>query len=209
MTGKSNPNPQDLYFIPEVQTVVFLKNIIKNPNILVGDYTYYHEPDDASEFEKNVLYHFDHIGDKLIIGKFTQIAAKTKFLMNGANHYLGGYSSFPFILFKSYWEAVPEMDASRGDTIIGNDVWIGNGAIIMPGVKIGDGAVIGTNACVTKDVEPYSIIGGNPAKLIRKRFDEETISFLLDLAWWNWPIEKISANVLNIMNADRYALEKL
>jgi virginiamycin A acetyltransferase len=203
-----NPNPDDLYPIPELKSLVFLKNIIKNPGIIVGNYTYYHDPEDVSNFEKNVLYHFDYIRDRLIIGKFTQIAAGTKFLMSGANHYLGGYSSFPFILFKSYWQEVPVKDVSKGDIVIGNDVWIGNNAVIMPGVKIGDGAVIGTNACVTRDVEPYAVVAGNPAKLIYKRFDDATIKFLLDLAWWDWPIDKIAANVIHIMNADRDNIEK-
>jgi virginiamycin A acetyltransferase len=203
-----NPNPNDLYPIPGIEKTVFLKNIIKNPNIIVGDYTYYDDPIDINNFERNVLYHFDFIGDKLIIGKFTQIAAGSKFIMNGANHFLGGFSSFPFIVFKSYWPEVPFTDTSKGDTIIGNDVWLGNSVTVMPGVKIGDGAVVGTNSTVTKDIEPYSIVGGNPAKLIRKRFDDNTISFLLKLQWWDWPIDKISANVLHIMNGDREKLEQ-
>jgi len=204
-----NPNPNDLYPIPGVERTVFLKNIIKNANIIVGDYTYYDDPEDVNNFEKNVLYHFDFVGDKLIIGKFTQIAAGIRFLMNGSNHDLRGFSSFPFILFKGYWpDMMPHM-VIKGDTIIGNDVWIGNSVTIMPGVKIGDGAVIGTNAVVTKDVEPYSIVAGNPAKLIRKRFDDDTINFLLELKWWDWSIEKIAENILHIMNADRKALEKL
>ena len=207
MTNKlKHPNPDMLYPIPGVERTIFLKNIVKNPNIIVGDYTYYDDPADPLSFEDNVLYHFDFMGDKLIIGKFVQIAAGIKFIMNGANHYLGGYSSFPFILFKSYWPNVPFADTSKGDTLIGNDVWIGNSVTFMPGVKIGDGAVIGTNSVVTKDIEPYSVVAGNPAKLIRKRFDDDTIEFLLKLKWWDWPIEKIGANVLHIMNADREGL---
>lgn len=209
MNQPKHPTPDMLHPIPGVERTVFLKTIIKNPNIIVGDYTYYDDPEDVANFEKNVLYHFDMIGDKLIIGRFTQIAAGSKFIMNGANHFLGGYSSFPFILFKSYWPDVPFTDTSKGDTIIGNDVWIGNNVTIMPGVKIGDGAVIGTNSTVTKDVAPYIIIAGNPAKFIRKRFDDDTITFLLELKWWDWPIEKIGANVLHIMNADRAALEEI
>jgi virginiamycin A acetyltransferase len=208
MTEPTNPNPDMLHPIPGIGRTVFLKNIIKNPNIIVGDYTYYDDPKNPLNFEENVLYHFDFVGDKLIIGKFTQIAAGIKVIMNGANHFLGGYSSFPFILFKSYWEHVPFNDTSKGDTVIGNDVWIGNSVTIMPGVKIGDGAVIGTNSLVTKDVEPYSIVAGNPAKLIRKRFDDDTIEFLLKLKWWDFPIEKIRDNVLHIMNGNRAELEK-
>lgn len=204
-----HPAPDLLYPIPGVERTVFLKNIIKNPNIIVGDYTYYDDPDDIHNFEKNVLYHFDFIGDKLIIGKFTQIATGARFIMNGANHDLSGFSSFPFILFKDYWPGMNPHLVSKGDTIIGSDVWIGNSVTIMPGIKIGDGAVIGTNATVTKDVEPYGIVAGNPAKLLRKRFDDETISFLLELKWWDWPIEKIGENVQHIMNADREELEKV
>ena len=204
-----HPNPNTLFPIPGSERTCFLKNIIKNPNIVVGDYTYYDDPEDIHNFEKNVLYHFDFIGDQLIIGKFCQIAEGVRFIMNGGNHYLGGYSSFPFIIFKSVWPHVPFSPNSKGDTVIGNDVWFGNSVTIMPGIKIGDGSIIGTNSVVTKDVEPYSIIGGNPAQLIRKRFDDATIDFLLDLKWWNWPIEIISENVLHIMNADRDSLSKV
>lgn len=174
----------------------------------MGDYTYYDDPEDIYNFEKNVLYHFDFIGDKLILGKFCQIAAGARFIMNGGNHYLDGYSSFPFVIFKSHWPRVPFIPNSKGDTLVGNDVWFGNSVTVMPGVQIGDGAIIATNSVVTKNVEPYSIIGGNPAQLIRKRFDDKTISFLLELKWWDWPIEKISENVLHIMNADFKALSK-
>lgn len=201
-----NPNPNNLFPLPASERTCFLKNIIKNPNIIVGDYTYYDDPDDIYNFEKNVLYHFDFVGDKLIIGKFCQIASGVRFIMNGGNHYLGGYSSFPFVIFKSMWPQVPFVSTNKGDTVIGNDVWFGNSVTVMPGVQIGDGAIIATNSVVTKDIEPYSIIGGNPAQLIRKRFDQDTISFLLGLKWWDWPIEKISENVLYIMNGDRDAL---
>lgn len=203
-----HPNPNELYPIAGSERTVFLKNIIKNPNIIVGDYTYYDDPIDVHNFEKNVLYHFDFIGDKLIIGKFCQIATNVKFVMNGGSHQLGGFSSFPFIIFQSYWPEVPFMPNRKKDTLIGNDVWIGYGATIMPGVTIGDGAIIGTKAVVTKDVAPYEIVGGNPAQIIRKRFDEETIDFLLRLQWWNWPIEQIKAHVLAIMNGDKMALER-
>lgn len=202
-----HPNPNELYPIQGSERTVFLKNIVKNPNIIVGDYTYYDDPVDIHNFEKNVLYHFDFIGDKLIIGKFCQIATNVKFVMNGGSHHLGGFSSFPFIIFQSYWPEVPFIENRKKDTVIGNDVWIGYDATIMPGVTIGDGAIIGTRAVVTKDVAPYEIVGGNPAQVIRKRFDEETIDFLLKLEWWDWPIEKIKAHVLDIMNGDKMALE--
>jgi virginiamycin A acetyltransferase len=203
-----HPDPNVIFPLTGTQRLCFLKNIIKNPNIIVGDYTYYDDPEDVYNFEHNVLYHFDFVGDQLIIGKFTQIAQGTTFIMNGANHYLGGFSSFPFIIFQSSWSHVPVYNTSKGNTIIGNDVWIGNGATIMPGVHIGDGAIIGTKAVVTKNVEPYSVVAGNPAKLIRKRFDDQTIEFLLRLKWWDWDIETISNNVIPIMQADRPTLEK-
>lgn len=204
-----HPNPNELYPIAGSERTVFLKNIIKNPNIIVGDYTYYDDPIDVHNFEKNVFYHFDFIGDKLIIGKFCQIATNVKFVMNGGSHHLGGFSSFPFIIFQSYWPEVPFIPNRKKDTVIGNDVWIGYDATIMPGVTIGDGAIIGTRAVVTKDVAPYEIVGGNPAQVVRKRFDEETIDFLLKLQWWNWPIEQIKVHVLDIMNGDKMALGAL
>lgn len=202
-------DPEMLYPIPGSERTAFLKHIVKNPNIIVGDYTYYDDPVDVHNFEKNVLYHFDFIGDKLIIGKFCQLATNVKFVMNGGNHQLDGFSSFPFVIFKSYWQEVPFLPNRKKDTQIGNDVWIGYDATIMPGVTIGDGAIIATRAVVTKDVGPYEIVGGNPAKVIRKRFDEETIDFLLKLQWWNWPIERIREHVLAIMKGDKLALASL
>ncbi len=213
-----HPNKDDLFVIDGIKRTCYLKNIIKNPNIIVGDYTYYDDPahyesdecDLQKSFEKNVLYHFDFIGDKLRIGNFTQIATDVKFIMNGAYHYLGGYSSFPFVLFEQIWNDIPFSEftpSNKGDTVIGNDVWIGYGATIMPGINIGDGAVIGTRAVVTKDVLPYAIVGGNRANVIRKRFDDDTIKFLLELKWWSWSIEKIRENIVHIMRADRKALE--
>lgn len=185
-------DPLQLFPIKNVKRLCFLKNIITNPNIIVGEYTYYDDPDDVHHFSKNVLYHFDFIGDKLIIGKFCQIATGVRFIMNGGNHQLTGFSTFPFAAFGGEWADVPLVPESKGDTVIGNDVWIGNSATIMPGIHIGDGAIIASNAVVTKHVEPYSIVGGNPSKLIRHRFDEQTIQALLKLQWWNWNIEKIT-----------------
>jgi virginiamycin A acetyltransferase len=202
------PSPGSITPFPEIKHLCFLKNIIKSSNIIVGDFTYYHDPNSIYNFEKNVLYDSDVINSKLIIGKFCQIAANVKFIMKGGNHYLEGYSSFPFIIFKSLWPQVPLILDNKGDIVIGNDVWIGYGAIIMPGIKISDGAIIAAGSVVTKNVDPYCIVGGNPARLIRQRFDNETISFLLKLKWWDWPIEKISKNVLQIINRNRHALEK-
>lgn len=185
-------NKNEKFPLPNTKRLCFLKNIVNNPNIIVGDFTYYDDPDDVYNFLKNILYHFDFVGDKLIIGKFCQIATGVRFIMNGGNHALMGFSTYPFKAFGQEWKEVPLESDIKGDTVIGNDVWIGNSATIMPGVKIGDGAIIATNSVVTKDVEPYSIVGGNPAKLIRKRFDDDTIQKLLALKWWDWPVEKIT-----------------
>lgn len=197
------PDPNTLYPINGVTRTVYLKNIIKNPQILVGDYTYYDDPEDIYNFERNVLYLFEFMQDKLIIGKFCQLATGVRFIMNGSNHAMDGISTYPFKVFGGIWsEKDPMKVVSKGDTVIGNDVWIGNNATIMQGVKIGDGAIIGTNSLVTKDVEPYTIVGGNPAREIRKRFDEETIKFLLQLKWWDWDVKKITDNLDLITSAN-------
>ena len=161
----------------------FLKNIITNPNIIVGDYTYYDDFENVENFEKNIKYHFDFTGDKLIIGKFCMIASGVKFIMNGANHLTDSLSAYPFAVFGNGWEHAMEGKKypNKGNIIIGNDVWIGYNATIMAGVKIGDGAIIATNSTVVKDVKPYTIVGGNPAKEIKKRFPKLTIEKLLEL----------------------------
>ncbi|GAB4162063.1 MAG: Vat family streptogramin A O-acetyltransferase [Winogradskyella sp.] len=191
------PNPDRQFPLPDYNKLCFLKNIIKNPNIIVGDFTYYDDFEEVSNFEKNVKYHFDFIGDKLIIGKFCMIASGVTFIMNGGNHLTEATTAYPFAIFGGAWQHAMEGKSypSKGDTIIGNDVWIGHDATIMPGVHIGDGAIIATKAVVTKDVEPYTIVGGNPAKPIKKRFSDATISKLLQLKWWDWDLEKITENV--------------
>jgi virginiamycin A acetyltransferase len=187
------PDPNNTYPINGISRTVFLKNIITNPQIIVGDYTYYDDPDDVYNFEKNVLYLFDFIGDKLIIGKFCQIATGVKFIMNGANHAMRGFSTYPFKIFGGEWFNKDPLNVEfKGDTIIGNDVWIGYNATIMPGVKIGDGAIIASNSLVSKDIEPYTIVAGNPAKEIRKRFDQQTTSKLLEMKWWDKTAEEIT-----------------
>lgn len=184
----------------DMQTV-YLKNVITKPNIEAGDYTMYNDfVNDPGEFEKNnVLYHYPINHDRLIIGKFCSIACGAKFLFNSANHTLASLSTYPFPLFFEEWglekHNVAESWDNKGDIIIGNDVWIGFEAVILAGVTIGDGAIIGTRAVVTKDVPPYTIAGGVPAKPIKKRFDEDTISDLLHIKWWNWPKEKISQHI--------------
>jgi len=207
MTKFKYPDPNSLYPIDGVTRTVFLKNIITNPQIIVGDYTYYDDPENVYNFEKNVLYLFDFMQDKLIIGKFCQIATGVRFIMNGSNHAMDGISTYPFKIFGESWSSNASMNVvTKGDIVIGNDVWIGNSVTIMPGIKIGHGAIIGTNSLVTKDVEPYTIIGGNPAKLIRKRFDDDVIDFLLNLSWWDFEIEKITELLPAITNGDFKAL---
>jgi virginiamycin A acetyltransferase len=205
----THPDPNKLYPIENVTRTCFLKNIITSSQIIVGDYSYYDDPEDIYNFEKNVLYLFDFIGDRLIIGKFCQIATGVRFIMNGANHAMDGVSTYPFKVFGKSWSLTPMNGKNKGDTVIGNDVWMGNSATIMQGVKIGSGTIIGTNALVTKDVEPYSIVGGNPARVIRKRFDDKTIEFLLELAWWDWPIEKITNNLGAITSGDFETLKRV
>lgn len=197
MTG---PDKNIKFPLKNYDRLCFLKNIVKNPNIIVGDYTYYDDFENVENFEKNVKYHFDFINDKLIIGKFCMIASDVKFIMNGANHLTNSLSTYPFAIFGEGWEdAMNGKDyPKKGNINIGNDVWIGYNATIMAGVTIGDGAIIATNATVIKDVEPYSIVGGNPAKEIKKRFSKEIITKLLKLQWWNWNIEKITKNLQNL-----------
>jgi virginiamycin A acetyltransferase len=191
------PDPNTVFPLANYDKLCFLKNYINNPNIEVGDYTYYDDFEDVSNFEKNVKYHFDFIGDKLIIGKFCMIASGATFIMNGGNHLTEATSAYPFAIFGGAWQHAMDGKSypTKGDTVIGNDVWIGHDATIMPGVTIGNGAIIATKAVVTKNVEPYTIVGGNPAKFIKKRFSEDTISKLLELKWWDWEIEKITKHI--------------
>lgn len=192
---------QKIYPRTRDDQTVYLKNVITNPNIKVGDYTMYNDfVNDPTAFERNnVLYHYPINNDRLTIGKFCSIACGAKFLFNSANHKMTSLSTYPFPLFFEEWELkkenVTEAWDNKGDIIIGNDVWIGYEAVILAGVTVGDGAIIGTRAVVTKDVPPYTIVGGIPAKTIRKRFDEEIISNLLKMKWWDWSEEKIAMNM--------------
>lgn len=185
--------------------VGYLKNYITSANIIVGDYTYYDDPEGPDRFEQNVLYHFPFIGDKLVIGKFCAIAKNVKFIMNGANHKISGFSTYPFQIFGNGWERVAPKAGElpyKGDTEIGNDVWIGYESTIMPGVKIGSGAIVASKSVVTADVPAYSVVGGNPAKIIKYRFDEHTVNQLLTIAWWDWSAEKITENLEAIVGCD-------
>jgi virginiamycin A acetyltransferase len=203
----NGPSPDTRHPITGQTRLVYLNTILTNPNIIVGDYTYYYDFENPENFERNVLYHFDFIGDRLIIGKFCSIASDVKFIMNGGNHRTDWFTNYPFPVFGHGWETVmPEEWPHKGDTVIGNDVWVGYGATLMPGVRVGDGAIIASKAVVTKSVEPYTVVGGNPARDIRQRFDESTIQTLLELQWWHWDIEKITRNLTAICGSD---LEKL
>jgi virginiamycin A acetyltransferase len=208
--GRMNgPDPENKHPMAGFPQVCFIKNTVKNPNIAIGDYTYYDDPEDSENFERNVLYHFPFIGDKLVIGKFCALAKAVKFIMNGANHKLSGFSTYPFQIFAGGWEKVmpnPSELPYKGDTVIGNDVWIGYDALIMPGVTIGDGAIIASRAVVVSDVPPYAIVGGNPASVIKHRFPPYVVKELLAIAWWHWPIEKVSRNLAAIVAADLEAL---
>ncbi|GGD62935.1 streptogramin A O-acetyltransferase Vat(I) [Paenibacillus nasutitermitis] len=207
MTG---PNPNDKYPLPGNTNLQFIKNMITRPNIIAGDYSYY----DAScgeSFEDQVLYHYEIIGTKLIMGKFCSIAPEARFMMDGGNHRMDG-STFPFNIFGNGWEAfTPSIEELpiKGDTIIGNDVWIGRRATIMPGVRIGDGAIIAAEAVVVKDVEPYTIVGGNPAKEIRKRFSPEITQALLEIKWWDHDIEIINQYMGAIVSGNVNMLRKM
>lgn len=194
---KTGPDPTALYPLKDIDRLCFLKNLIKHPRIIVGDYSYYDDFENVENFEKNVKYLFEFSEDKLIIGKFCMIASDVEFIMNGANHLHNGISAYPFSVFSNGWEHAMEGKEypDKGDLIIGNDVWIGYKATLMPGVKVGDGAIIGAYSVVTKDVDPYSIVGGNPAQLIKKRFQEDTIQKLLKIRWWDWDPAMITKQI--------------
>lgn len=189
------PNP-NVIFPNEYKTSCFIKNVVKASNISIGDYTYYDDDNHPEAFEKkNILFNYPEFGDHLIIGKFCQIASGTTFIMGPANHRISSVTTYPFNVFGGAWqEHTPDHMSQlpfKGDTIIGNDVWIGRECVIMPGVKIGDGAIIAAYSVVTKDVEAYSVVGGNPARFIKKRFDDELISLLLKVKWWDFEPDKL------------------
>nr|MBP3283449.1 CatB-related O-acetyltransferase [Treponema sp.] len=191
MKEENIPNPNLIFPIKNLDSIIYVKPSVKNPNIIVGDFTYFADKD----FEKHVTHHYDFIGDKLIIGKFCQIAAGVEFIMNGANHQMNAVSTYPFYIFGTWEQSPPDKKdlPLKGDTIIGNDVWIGQNVTILPGVHIGDGVIIGANSVVGNNVEPYTIIAGNPAKEIRKRFDPELIEIMKKLKWWDKSIEEINS----------------
>lgn len=202
------PNPNKLYPRSNDRQTVYLKNVITRDKIVVGDYTIYNDfYNDPRDFEKNnVLYQYPINNDKLIIGKFCSIACNAKFLMTSGNHTMKSLSTYTFPIFYEEWgldtRHITDAWDNRGDIVIGNDVWIGYDAVIMSGVEIGDGAIIGTRAVVTRDVPPYTIVGGVPSRAIKKRFSDDMISELLSIKWWDWPYEKIQANIQCIQSGD-------
>ena len=185
------PDPNAIFPISGFESMTNIRPTIKNPNIIVGDFSYF----SGTDLESHVTHHYDFIGDKLIIGKFCQIAAGVEFVMNGANHQMNAVSTFPFYIFPAWEKEAPPLSdlPLKGNTVIGNDVWIGQNATILPGVHIGDGAIIGLDSVVASDVAPYTIVAGDPAKPIRKRFDDELIDIMEKLKWWDKPIEEIKA----------------
>jgi len=205
------PNPDSIYPIQGYDKLVFLKNFVKASNIHVGEYTYFddrnHGPEKFEEY--NVLYNYDFSKVKLIIGKFCAIAAETRFIMTG-DHKLDSITTYPFPIFKQGWEdAFNVYDLPvKGDIVIGHDVWLGYDCLIKNGVSIGNGAIVATRAVVVKDVPAYSIVAGNPAKVVKMRFDDRTISRLQKIAWWNWDIEKINRNLSLLCHLDIDRLEK-
>lgn len=200
MTKATKPNPNTIFPVPNIKTVTYIKPTIKNPNIIVGDFTYFADVD----FEKHVTHHYEFNGDKLIIGKFCQIGAGVEFVMNGANHQMSAVSTFPFYIMEGFKQDVPAQKDMplKGDTIVGNDVWIGQNVTILPGVHIGDGAIIGANSVVGNDVDPYTIVVGNPARVIRKRFDAKLIALMLKFKWWDKSIDEINELIPLLSNSD-------
>ena len=184
-----NPDPHKIFPVNGITSLTYIKPTITKPNIIVGEFSYYA----GQDFQEQVTHHYEFNGDKLIIGKFCQIAAGVEFVMNGANHQMNCASTFPFYIFEGWNEEAPKISdlPLKGDTVVGNDVWIGQNATILPGVHIGDGAIIGLNSVVSSNIPPYTIAAGNPARVIRKRFDDELIDLLLKLKWWDKTVNEI------------------
>ena len=191
MENKKRPDPEVIHPIAGYDKEIYVKPTIQNPNIVVGEFTYIAD----SEFESHVTHFYPWSRDRLIIGKFCQIASGVEFVMNDANHQMNAVSTFPFYTLEGWDMPVPEPSDMpfKGDTVIGNDVWIGQNAVILPGIHIGDGAIIGANSVVGTDVEPYTIAAGNPAKVLRKRFDAELTELMLEFKWWDKSVEEINS----------------
>lgn len=208
----NGPDPTSIFPNPAIKSVCFVGNVVKNPRIQIGDYTYYDDPAGPEQFERHVTHHYEFLGDKLIIGKFCAIAKGIEFVMNGANHRMQSVTTYPFNIMGGGWEkCTPTLDELpfKGDTIVGNDVWIGQHVTVMPGIHIGDGAIIAAGSVVSKDVPAYHIAGGNPIRVIRARFDKELIDYLLQLRWWDWPAETIFRHLGVLCSGDLQAIRSL
>ncbi len=206
------PNPNAIYPNESIKSICYIKNVVANPNIIIGDYTYYNDFNGAEKFEEHVTHHYDFIGDKLIIGKFCAIAQGIEFVMNGANHRMCSITTYPFNIMGNGWEKATMTLAElplKGDTIIGNDVWIGQNVTIMPGVHIGNGAIIAANSVVAKDIPDYHIAGGNPCNIIKKRFEDDLIDYLLAIKWWDWSAQKIFDNLDALCSGDLTKIKKI
>lgn len=208
----TQPDPTQLHPIAGHPRVVALKPLAgERANVTAGHFAYYDDPGHALEFfERNVLHHHDFMGDHLTIGPFCALATGVKIVMNGAAHEMSGFSTFPFDTFGADWGAhfdpATYSAAGRGDTVIGADVWIGMEAVIMPGVTIGPGAVIAARSVVTRDVPPFAVAAGNPARIVRTRYDQPTADALLEIAWWDWPLDKLTRNLSLVRGTDLAAL---
>ena len=203
------PDPNAVYPNEAVKQVCFLKNVITRPNIQVGEYTYYDDIDGPEQFQDHVTHHYPFLGDKLIIGKFCAIARGIEFVMNGANHRMNSVTTYPFNIMGHGWEKVTptlEQLPFKGDTVVGNDVWIGRESVILPGVTIGDGAIVAAYSVVTRDVPPYTLAGGNPARPLKPRFDPELTQLLLAFRWWDLPSKELAATLPLLCEED---LEKV
>jgi virginiamycin A acetyltransferase len=206
------PDPTVLHPVAGQDRVVYLRPLVTDPRIEVGEYTYYDDPDDALGFERNAFL-YAYGPERLIIGRYCAIAAGVRFVMPGANHADLGPSTFPFGIFGEPWAELT-MDLvmgapSRGDTVVGNDVWLGYQALVLPGVTIGHGAVVAAASVVASDVPPYAIVGGNPARVIRRRYEDEDVERLLRAAWWDWPVELVTEHARTIMSGTPAELERI
>lgn len=209
----NGPSPDALHPMEGYPRVVFLRPLAEGrANVEVGEFSYYDDPDDPTAFfEKNVLHHFDFFGDRLVIGRYVAIATGVRIFMNGGTHAMSGFSTYPFNIFGGGWEQGFDPATwtveHRGDTVIGADVWLGTDAVLMPGVTIGPGTIVAARSVVTRDVPPYAVVAGNPARVTRGRFDAATVAALLRISWWDWPVERVSRHLDAIRGADLAALE--
>lgn len=206
------PDPTTTHPLEGHKRVVFLKPLVRSPLISVGEFSYFDDPDDPTGFERNsVLYSYGP--ERLVIGRYCALAAGVRFIMNGANHKVDGPSTFPFAIFGGDW-AERTLDLfqglpNRGDTVVGNDVWIGHGATVMPGVRIGDGAIVGTGSVVASDVLPYGVVAGNPARTLRRRFDDADVDRMLRAAWWDWPADLVTRHVRELASGSPREIERI